>query len=137
MILTSNNVRDLGDALKRRCLHLFIGFPDPVREREIVKARVEGISDDLLTQLVAFVQNIREQDLRKRPSISETVDWARTLMLLHADSLNEDLVRRTLNVILKYESDIDSVSNSIGSMARKAASATEGQRLPSGYPSFT
>lgn len=137
VILTSNNVRDLGDALKRRCLHLFIGFPDPVREREIVKARVEGISDDLLTQLVAFVQNIREQDLRKRPSISETVDWARTLMLLHADSLNEDLVRRTLNVILKYESDIDSVSNSIGSMARKAASATEGQRLPSGYPSFT
>lgn len=137
VILTSNNVRDLGDALKRRCLHLFIGFPDAQREREIVKARVEGISEDLLTQLVAFVQNIREQDLRKRPSISETVDWARTLMLLHADSLNEDLVRRTLNVILKYESDIDSVSNSIGSMARKAASASEGKRLPSGYPSFT
>ncbi len=136
VILTSNNVRDLGDALKRRCLHLFIGFPDAERERTIVQARVPGVSDDLLKQLVAFVQDLREQDLRKRPSISETVDWARTLLLLHADSLDEDLVRRTLNVLLKYESDIDATSNTIGSMARRAASASEGNRLPSGYPSF-
>ncbi len=135
VILTSNNVRDLGDALKRRCLHLFIGFPDAEREREIVKARVPGVSDDLLKQLVSFVQELREQDLRKRPSISETVDWARTLVLLHADSLDEALVRKTLNVLLKYESDIDATRNSIGSMARKAASADSG-RLASGYPSF-
>ncbi|MFC6199790.1 AAA family ATPase [Ponticaulis profundi] len=137
VILTSNNVRDLGDALKRRCLHLFIGFPDVNREREIVKARVPDISDDLLKQLVTFVHELREMDLRKRPSISETVDWARTLLLLHADSLDEKLVRRTLNVLLKYESDIDATANSIGSMARKAASSTDESRLPSGYPSFT
>jgi MoxR-like ATPase len=136
VILTSNNVRDLGDALKRRCLHLFIGFPDADREREIVKARVPGVSDDLLKQLVAFVQDLREMDLRKRPSISETVDWAKTLLLLHADSLDEALVRKTLNVLLKYETDIDATANKIGSLARKAASSTEGSRLPSGYPSF-
>ena len=136
VILTSNNVRDLGDALKRRCLHLFIGFPDAARERQIVKARVPGISEDLLKQLVAFVQNLRELDLRKRPSISETVDWARTLILLHAESLDEAVVRKTLNVLLKYETDIESTANSIGSMARKAASA-DSARLPTGYPSFT
>ena len=86
---------------------------------------------------MTFVHELREMDLRKRPSISETVDWARTLLLLHADSLDEKLVRRTLNVLLKYESDIDATANSIGSMARKAASSTDESRLPSGYPSYT
>lgn len=136
VILTSNNVRDLGDALKRRCLHLFIGFPEAERERQIVRARVPNVSEDLLKQLVAFVQGLREMDLRKRPSISETVDWARTLLLLHADTLDEALVRKTLNVLLKYESDIEATSTQIGSMARKAASV-DSQRLPSGYPSFS
>ena len=137
VILTSNNVRDLGDALKRRCLHLYIGFPDAGREREIVRARVPAASDSLLTQLVAFVQDLRTRDLRKRPSISETVDWARTLLLMHADSLDESMVRKTLNVLLKYESDIESVSSSVGSMARNAASSSDAKRLPSGYPSLT
>jgi len=137
VILTSNNVRDLGDALKRRCLHLFIGFPDAERERQIVGARVPDISESLLKQLVAFVQDLRDQDLRKRPSISETVDWARTLLLMHADSLDETLVRKTLNVLLKYESDIDAVSKSLGSMARKAATASDETRLKSGYPNFS
>ncbi len=137
VILTSNNVRDLGDALKRRCLHLYIGFPDAAREREIVRARVPDVSDSLLTQLVSFVQDLRTKDLRKRPSISETVDWARTLLLMHADSLDEAMVRKTLNVLLKYESDIEATSNAIGSMARNAASASESKRLPSGYPSLS
>ncbi|MAT34735.1 MAG: ATPase [Ponticaulis sp.] len=137
VILTSNNVRELGDALKRRCLHLYIGFPGPEREREIVGARVPGIGEALLKQLVAFVQELREKDLRKRPSISETVDWARTLMLLHADVLNEDMVRKTLNVLLKHETDIDSVSNGLGPMARKAASASDETRKSSGYPNFS
>lgn len=136
VILTSNNVRDLGDALKRRCLHLFIGFPDADREREIVSARVPEVSDALLKQLVAFVQDLRDMDLRKRPSISETVDWARTLLLLHADSLDEALVRKTLNVLLKYESDIEATSTKIGSAARKAASASDETRQASGYPTF-
>jgi MoxR-like ATPases len=135
VILTSNNVRDLGDALKRRCLHLYIGFPDAEREREIVKARVPNVSDDLLKQLVSFVQELREQDLRKRPSISETVDWAKTLLLLHANSLDEAIVRKTLNVLLKFETDIEATRTSIGSMARRAASE-DSNRLKSGYPSF-
>ena len=135
VILTSNNVRDLGDALKRRCLHLYIGFPDAEREREIVKARVPNVSDDLLKQLVSFVQQLREQDLRKRPSISETVDWAKTLLLLHANSLDEAIVRKTLNVLLKFETDIEATRTSIGSMARRAASE-DSNRLKSGYPSF-
>jgi len=120
VVLTSNAVRELGDALKRRCLHLFIGFPDPAREREIVAARVAGIEDTLLDQLVAFVQALREEDLRKRPSISETVDWARALMLLHVDALGEATVRETLNVLLKYESDIEAVSPRINALARSA-----------------
>ncbi|MAK62046.1 MAG: ATPase [Ponticaulis sp.] len=137
VILTSNNVRELGDALKRRCLHLYIGFPDAARERDIVGARVPGIGDALLKQVVSFVQQLREKDLRKRPSISETVDWARTLMLLHADSLDEAMVRQTLNVLLKHESDIDAVSTGVGTIARNAASASDEKRLPSGYPSFS
>jgi MoxR-like ATPase len=84
VILTSNNTRELGDALKRRCLHLHIGFPDAERERQIVRSRVPGVSASLLRQLVAFVQSLREENIRKQPSISETVDWARTLMLMHA-----------------------------------------------------
>ena len=137
VILTSNNVRELGDALKRRCLHLFIGFPDAERERQIVGARVPGIGEDLLKQVVAFVQGLREKDLRKKPSISETVDWARTLLLLHADGLDEKLVRQTLNVLLKHESDIESVSTGLGTMARNAATASDKTRLPSGYPKFS
>lgn len=123
VILTSNAVRELGDALKRRCLHLHIGFPDAERERAIVAARVPGIEDDLLGQLIAFVQSLREEDLRKQPSISETVDWARTLTLLHVDALGEAEVRETLNVLLKYESDISAVDVKLGALARAARGA--------------
>lgn len=133
VILTSNNVRDLGDALKRRCLHLYIGFPNAAREREIVKARVPEVADEVLRQLVTFVQGLREADIKKRPSISETVDWARTLILMHADALDETLVRQTLNVLLKYESDIQAVETSIPQRVREARSNAE-QRLPPGYP---
>ncbi|MCI4646040.1 MAG: MoxR family ATPase [Hyphomonadaceae bacterium] len=123
VVLTSNAVRELGDALKRRCLHLHIGFPDAARERAIVGARVPGIEASLLKQLVAFVQALREEDLRKQPSIAETVDWARALTLLHVEALGEETVRQTLNVLLKYESDIAALENKVGSLARAAASA--------------
>jgi len=123
VILTSNAVRELGDALKRRCLHLHIGFPDAPRERAIISARVAGIEGRLLAQLVAFVQSLREEDLRKRPSISETVDWARALTLLHVDSLGEDIVRQTLNVLLKYEADIEAVEPTLGQRTRAALQA--------------
>ncbi|MEL6567112.1 MAG: MoxR family ATPase [Pseudomonadota bacterium] len=125
VVLTSNAVRELGDALKRRCLHLFIGFPDAAREREIVAARVPDVEETLLAQLVAFVQALREEDLRKRPSISETVDWARALTLLHVEALGEDTVRKTLNLLLKYESDIEAVDTKLGALARAAKGAGE------------
>ncbi len=139
VMLTSNSVRDLGDALKRRCLHLHIGFPEAERERAIVRARVPGIADDLLSQLIAFVQSLREEDVRKRPSIAETVDWARTLLLLHVDVLDEAMVRRTLNVLLKYESDIEAVSRSLGPMTRAARTVSDAGsgRLSSGYPDLS
>ncbi|MCG8690108.1 MAG: MoxR family ATPase [Minwuiales bacterium] len=120
VFLTSNNTREMGDALKRRCLHLHISFPDSKREQQIVAARVPGISDRLTKQLVSFVHQLREQDLKKLPSISETVDWARVMVLLHADRLDTDTVRRTLNVLLKFESDIESLDNQIGELTRKA-----------------
>lgn len=120
VILTSNNIRELGDALKRRCLHLHIDFPEPARERAIVKARVPDVSETLLAQLVAFVQGLRELDVRKRPSISETVDWARTLLLMHASELDADMVRATLNVLLKHESDIQGVERDIPAVIRES-----------------
>jgi MoxR-like ATPase len=110
VMLTSNATRELGDALKRRCLHLHIDFPDAERERRIVRARVPEVSALLLAQLVAFVQLVRGENLRKLPSISETIDWARTLLLLHADALEPAMVRDTLNVILKRQGDILAVA---------------------------
>lgn len=122
VILTSNNIRELGDALKRRCLHLHIDFPEAEREQAIVRARVPDVTESLLKQLVDFVQGLRELDIRKRPSISETVDWARTLLLMHATELDEDMVRSTLNVLLKHESDIQAVDKEVRTLARAAAS---------------
>jgi MoxR-like ATPase len=113
VFLTSNNVRDLGDALKRRCLHLHIPLPEPALEERIVATRVPDIETTLTRELVAFVQTLRTLDLRKAPSISETVDWARALVLLHAASLDPALVRDTLNVILKFEQDIAAVEPQI------------------------
>jgi len=123
VFLTSNNMREMGDALKRRCLHLFIPLPDAKLEQRIVAARVPDIDERLKRQLVAFVQMLRQEDLKKLPSISETIDWARVLMLLHAESLNVDLVRDTLNVLLKFEQDFAAVRRSIPELTRKAAQA--------------
>ena len=113
VILTSNNSREIGDALKRRCLHLYIPFPDVTLEREIIKARVPEISKNLQIQLVDFVQGLRELDLKKLPAISETIDWAKTLILLNADELNEDLAKETLNVLLKHQQDIEVVQKEV------------------------
>ncbi|HEY2051940.1 MAG TPA: MoxR family ATPase [Caulobacteraceae bacterium] len=116
VFLTSNNVRDLGDALKRRCLHLHIPLPDQALEERIVAARVPDVEAALRAKLVRFVQSLRTMDLRKLPSISETVDWARALLLLHARALDAELVRETLNVILKFEADIAAVEPKIGEL---------------------
>ena len=120
VFLTSNNVREMGDALKRRCLHLFIPLPEEKLERRIVATRVPGIEARLNRQLVAFVQMLRKEDLKKLPSISETIDWARVLMLLHAESLDVEMVRNTLNVLLKYEQDFEVVAREIPQLTNKA-----------------
>ena len=123
VILTSNNTRELGDALKRRCLHLHIGFPDAALEVQVLRARVPDIGDALLAQLVAFVQALRAQNVRKPPSMAESVDWARTLLLVHAPVLDERLVRDTLNVLLKRESDIQEVQSQLAELTRAAVAA--------------
>ncbi|MDE2363524.1 MAG: MoxR family ATPase [Hyphomicrobiales bacterium] len=125
VFLTSNNKRELGDALKRRCLHLHIPFPDPGLEQAIVRRRVPEAEARLNAQLVAFVQGLRKLDLKKVPAISETLDWARTLVLMHARELNADLVRSTLNVLLKYQDDIEAVDTDIPGMVVAAHKETE------------
>jgi MoxR-like ATPase len=109
-VLTSNGSRDMSDALRRRCLHAFVDYPPPAREQAILEMRVPGIARDLATQLTAFTQKVRAMDLRKSPSVAETVDWARALVLLGASALDEALVRSTLGVLLKYEEDLAKVS---------------------------
>ena len=120
VLLTSNSTRDLGDALKRRCLHLHIGFPDDRLEAQIIASRVPGIDARLLGQLVSFVQQLRTLDLKKLPSVSETIDWARVLVLLHASVLEVDLVRDTLNVLLKFEADIEVANKQLATLTQKA-----------------
>lgn len=106
VVLTSNNAREMSDALKRRCLHLYIDFPSAAQELEIVQLKVPEIPPRLAEELVHFIHRVRQLDLKKVPSISETLDWARALVLLNADALEEQLVQDTLNAVLKYEGDI-------------------------------
>jgi MoxR-like ATPase len=120
VLLTSNSTRDLGDALKRRCLHLHIGFPDEKLEAQIIASRVPGIDNRLLRQLVSFVQQLRVLDLKKVPSVSETIDWAKVMVLMHTSVLDVDLVRNTLNVLLKFEADIEAAGKQIAGLTHKA-----------------
>ena len=120
VFLTSNNTRELSDALKRRCLHLYIPFPDIELERKIIQKRVPEVPESIRKQLVAFVHELRELDLKKHPAISETIDWARTLLLLHAERLDAELVRSTLNVLLKHEEDIENVGSELQSLINKS-----------------
>ena len=119
VVLTSNNTRDLSDALKRRCLHLYIDFPSRALETRIVQTRVPEIPESLSEQLVSFIQQVRELDLKKAPAVSETLDWARALLLLHATSLSQELVQSTLNVILKFEEDIQLVTPEIRELLKR------------------
>ena len=119
VFLTSNNTREIGDALKRRCLHLYIPFPDAKLEAQIIASRIPGIEKKLKNELVNFVQNLRELDLKKLPSVAETIDWAKSLVLLNVKSLDASLVRETLNVLLKFQSDIDAADSEIEAIIRK------------------
>ncbi len=120
VFLTSNSTRELGEALRRRCLHLYISFPDQGLEREIVRTRVPGISERLTSQLVSFIHQVRKLDIKKLPSVSETIDWAKTLVLLHAEKLDRELVRNTLNTFLKAQEDIRVTEEKLHSLTEHA-----------------
>src|SRR5437867_2248958 len=102
-VLTSNRTRELSEALKRRCLHLQIDYPSPQVELEIVRLKAPGMGEALAKQLVEMVQSIRTLDLRKAPSISETLDWAQALVILNAPQLTKELIEETISVIIKYD----------------------------------
>jgi len=123
VFLTSNNTREIGDALKRRCLHLYIAFPDAPRENAILQARVPELDNKLRTHIVDFVQAVRQLDLKKPPAVSETIDWARAIVLLNMKVLDADFVRNTLNVLLKFKSDIDNVESEVTRILRETESA--------------
>ncbi len=113
VVLTSNNTRELSEALKRRCLFLHIGYPEIDREKEILLARVPDLSEELSEQLARVVRSIRQFQLKKPPSVSESIDWARTLLALGASHIDTDVVKDTLNVLLKYQTDIEKVSKDL------------------------
>ena len=106
VVLTSNNSREMSDALKRRCLHLYLDFPDAGREMEIIKLKVPGVGHQLAEEVVRLLQRVRKLDLKKTPSISETLDWVRALTLLNIKQLDNELVEQTLSTLMKYEADI-------------------------------
>ena len=113
VFLTSNNTRELSEALKRRCLYLHIDYPDLEREREIVRAKVPGISEELADQVARIVRSLRTLELRKAPSVSETLDWARTLVLLGVETIDAAGAKDTLHILLKYQADIERASKEL------------------------
>ncbi len=119
VMLTSNNTRELGDALKRRCLHLYIPFPEPELEERIIASQVPDVEADLRRQLVAFVSELREMSLKKLPAVSETIDWARALMLLNVKELDAAWLQDTLNLLLKFQEDIELVQPEIKRLLNK------------------
>ncbi len=113
VVLTSNNTRELSEALKRRCLYLFIDYPSVETETNIVRMRVPDLNAKLAGQAVELVQALRQMDLKKNPSVSETIDWARALVMLNADALDKDTLETTLTVLLKHESDVQKAKRTL------------------------
>ncbi len=120
VVLTSNNTRELSEALKRRCLFLHIDYPTVEREKEILLARVDGLGVDLADQVARIVRSVRNFDLKKPPSVSESIDWARTLLELGVGDVDADTVGDTLHVLLKYQTDIDRVGRDLEVQAEGA-----------------
>ncbi|MBE0691094.1 MAG: MoxR family ATPase [Anaerolineae bacterium] len=115
VVLTSNNTRELSEALKRRCLYLFIDYPSSETETNIVRMRVPELSAKLAQQAVEIVQGLRQMDLKKHPSVSETIDWARALVMLNADNLDKETLETTLTVLLKHENDVQKAKRALTS----------------------
>jgi MoxR-like ATPase len=126
VLATSNNAREMSDALKRRCLHLFIDYPTAELELDIVRTRIPELREGLAGELVRVVQSIRQLDLKKKPSVSETLDWARALVVLNADTLDENLARETLNLILKYEGDVERAEEKLAEIFARAGRTPTG-----------
>src|SRR5579863_7544478 len=131
VILTSNNAREMSDALKRRCLHLYIDFPVKEQELAIVQLKVPEASKKLAEEVVGVVQSLRKLDLKKTPGISETLDWIKALTLLNVQSLDQDLVNETLDTIVKYEGDVRKAQEELKDYVRRAR-ARRGTAEPSG-----
>ena len=121
VFLTSNNAREMSDALKRRCLHLYIDFPNEELEKKILETKVPGAAAGLVDDLVGMMHRLRQLDLKKTPSISETLDWARALLALNATELDAELVNQTFNVILKYEGDVRKAQAELDKLLQKKA----------------
>ncbi len=113
VLLTSNNYRDMSDALKRRCVHLYIDYPERATEMAIVRLKIPDIEEDLCIALVDSIRSIREMDLKKSPSISETLDWAQSLLALQVRHLSPEVIASTLNVICKYQQDLEKVKKNL------------------------
>tara|TARA_R110000772_G_scaffold103694_3_gene204884 strand:- start:3611 stop:4546 length:936 start_codon:yes stop_codon:yes gene_type:complete len=121
VMLTSNNTRELGDALKRRCLHLYIPFPDAALESRILETQVEGLDAQLREQIVALIAELRNLPLKKSPAVSETIDWARALLLLNVETLDPTWVKETLNLLLKFQDDIELVEPEIAALLKRVS----------------
>lgn len=130
VFLTSNNTRELSEALKRRCLYLHVDYPDLEREKEIVLTKVPDITESLADQVARIVRSIRNLELKKSPSVSETLDWARTLLLLGVNQIDAETARSTINILLKYQSDITKALRELedakSDMAKDTAAAPAG-----------
>jgi MoxR-like ATPase len=121
VFLTSNNTRELSEALKRRCLYLYVGYPSVERERDIILSRVPGVSTALAEQIAQVVRSLRTIDLKKKPSVSETLDWARTLVVLGRDEIGDEDATATLHILLKYQSDIERATKELLGRSRPVA----------------
>jgi MoxR-like ATPase len=127
VFITSNDSREMSDALKRRCLHLWIDYPSQELEIRILDTKVPGIDERLACEVVEFVHRVRDLDLKKAPSISETLDWARALLALNADELEDQIVSDTLNVILKYEGDVKKAQGELSKLMQKKSAQAAAQ----------
>jgi MoxR-like ATPase len=134
VILTSNNTRELSEALKRRCLYLSINYPDHEEELSIVRMRVPQLNARIAQQVVDVVQNLRQMDLKKHPSVAETLDWAKALVMLNADSLDEQTLENTLTVLLKHESDVQRARREGGNLMRRGGISGQGRNVPPTRP---
>jgi MoxR-like ATPase len=121
VFLTSNNTRELSEALKRRCLYLYVGYPDVQRERDIILSRVPGISTTLAEQIAQVVRSLRTLDLKKAPSVAETLDWARTLVVLGRKEIGDEDAATTLHILLKYQTDIERATKELLSRSKSVA----------------